>query len=150
MAAATTSTRSTIPAPPPYGSSSTWPARSGGVSRYENRRRSSSAPRTAATGRRSVSHGNAWGTRGVTASCTGGEVTLDRVDVARRPEDPGVFEVDPTNALLHHRQRHAGVKLEHVVGDTRGDVDHVTERRTALLHDLGADQLKDVVGAFLG
>ena len=32
-AASTTSTRSTIPAPPPYGSSSTWPARSGVVSR---------------------------------------------------------------------------------------------------------------------
>ena len=32
-AAATTSTRSTIPGPPPYGSSSTWPALSGVVSR---------------------------------------------------------------------------------------------------------------------
>ena len=32
-AAETTSTRSTIPGPPPYGSSSTWPALSGVVSR---------------------------------------------------------------------------------------------------------------------
>src|SRR3954465_461197 len=105
-----------MPAPPPYGSSSACAARSGVVSRYEKSLRSSSVPSTVATGRCSVSHAYACGTRVKTSSCTGRRRL--RLALARetgRHHDPAGVEIDGENALLHHRQRKPRVELDHVV-----------------------------------
>src|SRR5204863_9897190 len=149
-AAATTSTRSTIPAPPPYGSSSTWAARSGVVSRYENSRRSSSVPRTVATGRCSVSHANACGTRVKTSSCTGRALRLASAPKTWCNHDLPAVEVHGDHALLDHRQQEAGVELEHVVGNARRDVRDGPEHRPALLRHLEAHELEDVVLVLAG
>src|SRR2546430_502204 len=135
-----------MPAPPPYGSSSTCAARSGVVSRYEKRRRSSSVPRTVATGRCSVSQAKACGTRVKTSSCTG-----ERPRLASRPgkagsdrDTPG-DKIDHAHTVLHHRQGDPGVELEHVVRHARHHVRHRPELVSAVLLDAQSDQLEHVV-----
>src|ERR1043165_7114347 len=104
-----------MPAPPPYGSSSTGPALSGVVSRYEKSLRSSSPPSTVATGRCSVSQAKACGTSVKTSSCTGERPRLARGNETRCDEDRAVRQVDRTNAVLDHRQVEPRVQLEDVV-----------------------------------
>src|SRR2546423_11730922 len=134
-----------MPAPPPYGSSSTCPARSGVVSRYEKSRRSSSVPRTDATGRCSVSHANACGTRVKTSSCTGRALRLARLYETGRDDDASGLEIVFADALPHHRQREAGVELENVVRHTGRHVRNRSQLSAALLLHPPPDDLEDVV-----
>src|SRR5712671_3881310 len=123
-----------MPAPPPYGSSSTCAARSGVVSRYEKRRRSSSVPRMVATGLCSVSHAKAYGTRVKTSSCTGERTRLaSGACKPGRDHDPAVREIDHADAVLHHREGKPGVELQHVVGNTGDHVGHRAEQVASLL-----------------
>src|SRR5262245_34354411 len=140
-----------MPAPPPYGSSSTCPARSGVVSRYENRRRSSSPPRTPASGRCSVSQAKAWGTSVNTSSCRDKGFRLARgVGESCGNHDAAFVEIDLPHAVLDHRQCEARVQLEHVVGDPGGDVDDRPESFAVLLVHAQPDELEDVVLVLAG
>src|SRR4051794_241154 len=98
-AASITSTRSTIPAPPPNGVSSTWPPLSGVCSRGFSARSSCPPASALATWRCERNHSNHSGNRVTTSSCTS----------ARRPA----------------RRRRRGVPQErHVhIDDLRLDVD---------------------------
>src|SRR5581483_268513 len=131
-----------MPAPPPYGSSSTCPLRSGVKSRYEKRRRSSCDPSTVATGRCSVSHANACGTSVKTSSCiSGGSL----VGIALCDDDAAPGEVDRAHALLDHRQEQLVRELEHVVRDSGGHGLDGSEHAAVLLHHLEPDELEHVV-----
>src|SRR5829696_3300185 len=131
-----------MPAPPPYGSSSTCPARRGVVSRYEKRRRLSSVPSTPARGRCSVSQAKACGTRVKTSSCTERRIRL--AAETRSDDDPAVLEVNLQHAVLDHRQGERSVELEYVIGHSRRDIRHGAEDAPALLLDPQPDKLEDV------
>src|SRR5262249_60718343 len=72
---------------------------------------------------------------------------MEVVGEAARYDDFACREVDPADAVLHHRQGEARIELEHVVRDTRRDVGDAPERSAALLLDLEPDELEHVVRA---
>ena len=65
--------------------------------------------------------------------------------VAGRDNDSALARLDRADAVLVHRQQQPGVELEHVVRDPRRDVCDPAETPPALLDDLEADELEDVV-----
>ncbi len=76
--------------------------------------------------------------------------TLVALGEATRHQDAAALEVDVEDAVRHQRQREARVELEDVVRHSRGHVLHGSERTTPLLLHGEADELEDVVAAFLG
>ena len=78
------------------------------------------------------------------------EGTLVGLGETTRHQDAAAFEVDLEDTLRDERQRVARVELEDVVRHPRGHVLHDTEPAAALLLNLDADELEDVVAHFLG
>src|SRR3954469_11318786 len=91
-----TSTRSTIPAPPPNGVSSTWPPLSGVCSRGFSARRSWPPESALATWRWARNHSNHSGNSVTTSSCTSARLGGGRVGGAGgrrgRPRRRGISE----------------------------------------------------------
>ena len=123
------------------------PCASGVVSRYEKSRRSSSPPSTAATGRCSVSHAKACGTRVKTSRRKGGQ---SGVGEAGRDKDTSRLEVDvgctPRRAAAAAPSPRSSASFAGP-GSTSRDA---PERPPALLHHLEPDELEGVVLVLAG
>jgi hypothetical protein len=78
------------------------------------------------------------------------EETLVGPGETTRHQDAAALEVDFEDTLRDERQRVTRVELEDVVRHPRGHVLHDTEPAAALLLNLDADELEDVVATFGG
>src|SRR4051794_23923321 len=157
-----TSTRSTMPAPPPNGVSSTWRALSGEWSRGFSARTSWPAATALRMWRWLANHSNQSGKSVMTSSCTSGrrsrsgarvavgrEVVGQRVpEVAEVDVDDAATDVDAPHAVAHERHQHGRASfaprdLERLARRQRHELRDDADRAVAV-DDAQADEVLGV------